>query len=91
LHHDVKDLDNSLCVVIPLGEFEEGELMFPEINLVVELKQGNIYFQSSKLLHGDFSACGKWHNDLQDYTEGYCISWKKIEGKWHNDLQDYTE
>ncbi|CAJ0635872.1 5396_t:CDS:2 [Entrophospora sp. SA101] len=38
LHHDIKDLDNSLCVVVPLGEFEGGELVFPEINLVVELK-----------------------------------------------------
>ncbi|CAJ0912680.1 1731_t:CDS:2 [Entrophospora sp. SA101] len=44
LHHDVKDFNNGLCVVVPLGEFEGGELVFPEINLLVELKQGNIIY-----------------------------------------------
>lgn len=59
LHYDANDLDNSLCVIVPLGEFEGGELVFPKINLVVELKRGNIiYFQSKKLLHGNISASG---------------------------------
>ena len=36
----MKDYWNTLCVVCPLGEFEGGELIFPELKLVIHVKQG---------------------------------------------------
>jgi hypothetical protein len=39
-HRDLKDHRNTLCVVCPLGIFEGGELTFPELRLVVHVKQG---------------------------------------------------
>jgi len=53
-HRDLKDHHNTLCVVCPLGIFEGGELMFPELRLVVHVKQGyGVAFRSNLLVHGN--------------------------------------
>ncbi|CAI2188710.1 12362_t:CDS:2 [Funneliformis geosporum] len=39
-HHDLKDHRNTLCVVCPLGTFKGGKLIFPELRLVIYVKQG---------------------------------------------------
>jgi predicted 2-oxoglutarate/Fe(II)-dependent dioxygenase YbiX len=49
-HRDGKDLE--ACVVMPIGDFEGGELVLAELGLVVELKNGDvIIFPSHKLTH----------------------------------------
>jgi hypothetical protein len=53
-HRDLKDHCNSLCVVCPLGVFEGGELVFPELKLVLHVKQGQaVAFRSNILVHGN--------------------------------------
>ncbi|CAG8767435.1 12887_t:CDS:2, partial [Gigaspora rosea] len=50
---DVKDHQNRLCVVCPLGRFKGGELVFPELKLVVYIKQGQAIAFCSNLLGGN--------------------------------------
>jgi hypothetical protein len=53
-HLDLKDHSNSLCVVCPLGSFEGGQLVFPELKLTIHAKQGQaIAFRSHILVHGN--------------------------------------
>ena len=55
-HWDKMDEANSLCIIVPLGDFEGGELHFPQLKIVVKLKSGQaIAFPSRLLLHGNFS------------------------------------
>jgi hypothetical protein len=54
-HWDESDDPNSLCFLIALGEFEGGELYFPQLNIIIKLKPGQIVvFPSHLLLHGNF-------------------------------------
>ena len=54
-HWDDKDDPNSLCFLIALGEFEGGELYFPQLNIIVKLRPGQIVaFPSRLLLHRNF-------------------------------------
>ena len=53
-HWDPNDHPNSLCVVCPLGLFEGGQLVFPELKLIIHIKQGQaIAFRSHFLVHGN--------------------------------------
>ena len=53
-HLDLNDDPNTLCVVCPLGTFEGGELIFPELKLIFYVKQGQaIAFRSKFLIHGN--------------------------------------
>lgn len=49
-HRDEKDL--RCCLVIPIGDFEGGELVLVELGLVFELKNGDmILFPSCSITH----------------------------------------
>ena len=52
-HIDANDYKNGLCFVIPFGNWIiGGQLIFPDINLEVELSSGDlICFQSHSLSH----------------------------------------
>jgi hypothetical protein len=53
-HWDENDNPNSLCFLVALGDFEGGELCFPELEIVVQLKLGQVVaFPSRLLLHGN--------------------------------------
>jgi len=53
-HRDLKDHPNTLCVVCPLGTFEGGQLVFPELNKIIHAKEGQgIAFRSHILVHGN--------------------------------------
>ena len=74
-HTDNKDYRNGFCVVFPFGEYEGGELHFPEYNLTICLRPGDvILFQSHQLQHGNLELkSGKrrscvlvCHNDLMN-------------------------
>jgi len=53
-HWDSNDDPNGLCFLITLGDFEGGELVFPQLQIVVKLKPGQIVaFPSYLLLHGN--------------------------------------
>ncbi|CAG8468951.1 7835_t:CDS:2 [Acaulospora morrowiae] len=56
-HRDLKDHRNTLCVVCPLGSYEGGQLVFPELKLIIYAKQGHaIAFRSNILVHGNLSV-----------------------------------
>ncbi|PKY60598.1 hypothetical protein RhiirA4_412764 [Rhizophagus irregularis] len=53
-HWDSNDDPNGLCFLVALGDFEGGELCFPQLQILVKLKPGQIVaFPSYLLLHGN--------------------------------------
>ncbi|CAG8806989.1 19875_t:CDS:2, partial [Racocetra persica] len=51
-HWDEHDKANSLCVLVALEDYEGGELYFPQLQMVVHLRPGQIVaFASHLLLH----------------------------------------
>ena len=56
-HWDEKDEPNGLCFLVALGDFEGGELHFPQLQIVVKLRPGQVVaFPSCLLLHGNFKV-----------------------------------
>lgn len=57
-HRDKKDL--FLCLVMPVGEFEGGELVMYEQGLVLEVKCGGIViFSSAETTHFNLEYTGR--------------------------------
>ena len=53
-HWDHNDEPNGLCFLVPLGDFEGGELCFPEFQIVIPLQPGQVVTFASRLLfHGN--------------------------------------
>lgn len=53
-HWDEHDDPNSLCCLVALGDFEGGELCFPELEVIIQLKPNYVVaFSSRLLLHGN--------------------------------------
>ena len=53
-HWDSNDTPEGLCFLVALGDFEGGELCFPQLQIVVKLKSGQVVaFPSYLLLHGN--------------------------------------
>ena len=53
-HWDINDAPEGLCFLVALGNFEGGELCFPQLQIVVKLKPGQVVaFPSYLLLHGN--------------------------------------
>jgi len=56
-HWDEHDEPNSLCCLVALGDFEGGELCFPQLQIVMPLKLGQVVvFSSRLLLHGNLQV-----------------------------------
>ncbi|RHZ88547.1 hypothetical protein Glove_22g237 [Diversispora epigaea] len=54
-HWDKLDAPNCLCCLIPLGDFQGGELYFPQLHTFIPLQPGKVVaFSSHYLLHGNF-------------------------------------
>jgi hypothetical protein len=52
IHKDSKDF--GYCVVFTLGDYKDGDLIFPEVGFVAKIRPGDIaIFKSSKLKHGN--------------------------------------
>ncbi|PKK62737.1 hypothetical protein RhiirC2_789914 [Rhizophagus irregularis] len=49
-HLDKNDHKNSLAFLVVLGDFEGGEICFPEIKLVVKIRPGQVLVFSSRFL-----------------------------------------
>ncbi|RHZ46101.1 hypothetical protein Glove_634g7 [Diversispora epigaea] len=53
-HWDLSDASNGLCCLIPLGNFQGGDLYFPQLHVRVPLQPGQVVaFDSHNLLHGN--------------------------------------
>ena len=78
-HRDLKDHRNTLCVVCPLGIFEGGELTFPELRLVVHVKQGyGVAFQSNLLIHGNLPITVGIRHSVVFYIHNTVIKQKQL-------------
>jgi hypothetical protein len=77
-HRDLKDHRNTLCVVCPLGIFEGGELVFPELRLVVHVKQGyGVAFQSNLLIHRNLPVTVGMRHSVVSYIHNTAIKQKR--------------
>ena len=78
-HRDLKDHRNTLCVVCPLGIFEGGELMFPELRLVIHVKQGyGVAFRSNLLIHGNLPITVGIRHSVVFYIHNTVIKQKRL-------------
>lgn len=77
-HRDLKDHRNTLCVVCPLGIFEGGELVFPELKLVVHVKQGyGVAFRSNLLVHGNLPITVGIRHSIVFYIHNTAVKEKR--------------
>ena len=80
-------MDKRICIVIPFGEWQGGEICIYELGLVIKLKAGDILvFPSWRFTHFNLHFCGLrgslvLHSDkkgdgwVQDYNGwGYYIT-----------------
>ncbi|CAG8619889.1 19720_t:CDS:2, partial [Gigaspora rosea] len=73
-HRNLKDHRNSLCVVCPLGTFEDGQLVFPELKLIIHAKQGQaIAFRSNILVHGNHPVLAGIRHSVVFFIHGTMI------------------
>ena len=62
-HIDRDDDKYGFCWLVPLGDWEGGDLIFPQLNVRIKLKPGNILaFRSNLLVHGNLSCSGVRHS-----------------------------
>jgi hypothetical protein len=55
-HIDGLDFDDGMCLVLPFGNYEGGDVVFYELGYRIELRSGDaIFFKSKQLLHGNTS------------------------------------
>jgi hypothetical protein len=53
-HWDRNDEPDSLCCLVALGDYEGGELCFPQLEIVISLRPNQVVlFSSNFLLHGN--------------------------------------
>ena len=56
-HQDLNNHPNSLCIVCSLRSFESGQLVFPELKLVIYIKQEQaIAFRSHILVYENLTV-----------------------------------
>ena len=96
-HWDDKDDPNGLCVLVALGDFEGGELCFPQLQIVVKLKPGQVViFPSYLLLHGNlpitkgirFSIVYFVHKDFFLYIKNFDKLYEQAKNDINNQPQD---
>lgn len=74
--------DDLLCIVIPFGDCQGGELVLHEAGLVLELKEGDILiFPSSKLTH--------YNLHFQGVRGSYVMHSDKEVRSWTDDLNGW--
>ena len=62
-HIDRDDDKYGFCWLVPLGDWEGGDLIFPQLNVRIKLKPGNILaFRSNLLVHGNLPFSGVRHS-----------------------------
>jgi hypothetical protein len=62
-HMDRDDDKYGFCWLVPLGEWEGSNLIFPQLNMQIKLKRENILaFRSNLLVHGNLQCSGIRHS-----------------------------
>jgi hypothetical protein len=71
----VDEFDDTICLVIPFGDYEGGGLVLWEPGLVIDLRQGDlIFFPSSKITHFNLHFSG-FRGSLVMHTDKELKSW----------------
>lgn len=83
-HRDV--MDDRLCVVIPLGDFEGGELVIYEASLVFDARPGEaIIFRSTELTHFNLHYRGV-RASLVLHSDKHGKDWVENRNEWNDHL-----
>jgi hypothetical protein len=94
-HQDLKDHRDSLCVVCPLGTFEGGQLVFPELKLIIHAREGQaIAFRSNILVHGNLPVIAGIRHSIVFFIHATSIKQnRKFGNLFHNTYQNnlYSE
>ncbi|RIB06630.1 hypothetical protein C2G38_2216612 [Gigaspora rosea] len=62
-YRNLKDHRNTLCVVCPLGIFKDGQLVFPELKLIIHAREGQaITFRLNNLVHSNLPVIADLDN-----------------------------
>jgi len=76
--------DDGLCVVIPFGDWEGGELCLYDPGVVLELEAGNVVvFPSDRISHFNLEMSGL-HGSLVLATDRAMHSWKEGKNSWEH-------
>ena len=91
-HWDENDVPNGLCFLVALGNFEGGELHFPQLNIVVKLSPGQVVaFPSYLLLHGNFTVTKGIRFSIVYFVHSYFFhhlrNFTKINEKYKNEKE----
>jgi hypothetical protein len=77
-------IDKWICVVIPFGEWEGGDICFYELGLVIDLKPGHILiFRSSEITHFNLHFTGK-RGSLVLHSDQQSKRWVDTRNGWEN-------
>jgi len=83
-HRDLKD--KRICVVIPFGEWEGGEICLYELGLVIKLKAGDILiFPSCDITHFNLHFFGL-RGSLVLHSDRQGDSWIKDHNGWSSHM-----
>jgi hypothetical protein len=83
-HVDVNDTE--VCIVVPFGQYEGGELVLHEAGLVLELKEGDILvFPSHRLTHFNLHFTGI-RGSVVMHSDKEVKSWNANRNGWDNHI-----
>ena len=78
--------DDTICVIIPFGPHEGGELVLHEAGLVLELREGDIFiFPSSRLTHFNMHFKGV-RGSIVMHTDKEVKSWNSNRNGWDSHM-----
>lgn len=79
-HRD--SMDKNICMVIPIGSFEGGELVLVEQGLVLEVGNGDVVvFRSGESTHFNLDYSGQRASFVL-HTDRGMVSWQKDKNFW---------
>ncbi|RHZ49792.1 hypothetical protein Glove_511g13 [Diversispora epigaea] len=74
-HWDENDASNCLCCLVSLGDFQGGELYFPQLRTLVPLRPGQIVaFSSHFLLHSNFPLTRGIRHSIVYFVHNVCFN-----------------
>jgi len=91
-HWDENDDPNSFCCLVALGDFEGGEVCFPQLKIFVSLKPGQVLlFPSRWLLHGNFPVIKGIRHSIVYYIHSMLFHNHRDFTKLYSDFESETE
>jgi hypothetical protein len=87
-HWDKNDEINSLCCLVALGDYEGGELCFPQLEIIIPLRPNQVVaFSSHFLLHGNLPIVKGIRHSIVYFIHNTFFYNKKRLTNVYNDLK----